>query len=243
MKKLLLITFCLVTCSLSAVITVTPSTTGRQTPVPQPTAKPLVNPVPLNAPKSKSPVKHSAHQRPASDEEMESSPLDVSFTLPGIIGLQGGQWKGTDHLLNLKNNIAVSADIMASKDVQAPFTEEAIKERLTALFIKAGLNPEAPTSSGMPPLPYLHFVIMLQPCGEEYGAFIQARLFEKVKLDRVVLPNEVVFQAITWEDENFIVMGKDDLRAEVFKQVDEMAEYFISRYNFFEKETFRMQEK
>lgn len=218
---------------------------SSQPAVSQPAVKPLATPTQLitpSTPVKKNPAPVERGSAPI-EEEFDAPPVSVSFTLPGIIGIQEGQWRGTDHLLNLTNNIFVSADIMASKDVKLPFSEQVLIDRVTAKFIQAGLHPEGATHGGQPPLPYLHFVIMVQPCGDEFAAFIQARLFEKVKLDRVVLPPEVVFQAITWEDENFIIMSYSQLQDEVFKQMDEMTEYFVSRFNFFEKETFRLQGK
>ena len=179
---------------------------------------------------------------PVGNEEMqlESTPTKVSFTLPGIIGLQEGQWRGIDHLLNLQNEIHISVDIMGGEEFKAPFSEEEIRSLVSRKFVKAGLKPNAPTSWATPPLPYLHFVIMVQRCGDEYASFVQTRLFEDVKLARVSLPREVNFQAITWEDDNFLVMNFSKLREEVFNQINEMVDYFIERYSYFEKEEMRI---
>lgn len=222
MKRWILLSFfCLAQFSMEAT---------KPTPFPPP-------PVPAQpAPKTRPPK--PIKEKPVEEEIVV--PTTVSFTIPGIIGLEGGQWKGLDHLLNLTNNIQISADILAGTDIAAPFTEEEIRTRVAAAFNKAGLKTGSAASSGGAPLPYINFVVMLQRCGDEYAAFIQARLFEKVKLDRVVLPDEVSFQAITWEDSNLIVMEQSQVKSEVLNQIGDMTDYFIARYNFFEKETMRM---
>lgn len=172
-------------------------------------------------------------------EETET-PSGITFNLPGIIGLQEGHWKGTDHLLNLTNNIHVAVDIMVGDDVKLPFDEAAIQSQVESTLVKAGFKIDGLTRPGEPPLPYLHFLVMVQKCDQSVAAYIQARLFEKVKLDRVQLPVEVAFQAITWEDENLLIIEGSQLQKDLFDQLDEMAGYFVQRYNFFEKETARL---
>ncbi len=175
-----------------------------------------------------------------SERQLQAAPSKVSFTLPGIIGLQEGYWRGIDHLLNLSSDIYISVDIVGGEKIQPPFSEEEIKSFVSKKFLSSGLTPNAPASWEKPPLPYLHFVIMIQRCGDEYASFVQARLFEDVKLPRVSLPREVNFQAITWEDDNFLIMQYSSLREEVFNQIGEMTDYFIQRYEYFEKQEMRM---
>jgi hypothetical protein len=174
-------------------------------------------------------------------EEEAAAPSSVAFNLPGIIGVQEGSWRGTDHLLNLTNNIPIEVDIMVGEDIKLPFTESDVREHIAKTLVAAGIKSDGHGSGS--PLPYLHFLIMAQKCNEEVAVFIQARLFEKVKLERVALSNEVHFQAITWEDENLLVVGTSHLKKDVFTQIDEMGGYFVQRYNFFEKETNRMKSK
>jgi hypothetical protein len=170
-------------------------------------------------------------------------PTSVAFNLPGIIGIQDGVWRGTDHLLNLTNNIAVQVDIMTGDDIKLPFDEQDVKRAVEDALTVAGIKPNVRGQPGSPPLPYLHFLIMAQKCNEEVAVYIQARLFEKVRLERVALPGEVVFQAITWEDENLLVIEATQVKTDVFAQLNEMSSYFIQRYNFFEKETNRIKAK
>lgn len=219
--KYLLVSICALAAQLSAL--------PQPNQPPQPQQEPLsTRPLPTNAP------------RVNREDELPPPPIRVTFTIPGIIGLKEGQWRGTDHLLNLTDNIRIAADVYASSGVNLPFTAENLEELATNLFVKSALKPSEPSEYGKPPLPYMHFLVMVHRAENEYAVFIQARLFEKVKLSRVALPKEVTFQAITWEDEKFLMVPPNRLKPEVYDQVQEMTKGFIARYNFFEKQENRI---
>lgn len=220
--------FLIIASSLGAAVLSPPKATTPPPPVEQPVPQPE--------------VKHEKYKFKKIEHVVKETevPTGVAFNLPGIIGIQEGTWRGTDHLLNLTNNIFVAVDIMQGDNVKVPFDEDEVKAHVETVLMKAGVKTDALTRPGEPPIPYLHFLIMVQKCGEDTAAFIQARLFEKVKLDRVALPGEVFFQGITWEDENLLIIESSQVHKDIFSQLDEMAGYFIQRYNFFEKETTRM---
>lgn len=249
MKKLFFGALLVLNTSYAAVTTTPSSTTTKPSTYNPPANTPLAPLVPSITPTTKghAPLKgkdaHAAKIK--GEEETTATPKTVSFNLPGIIGLEDGKWRGMDHLLNLSNEIYVEANIMSSKDVHLTFNEQDVVSHVTAKLIKAGLNSNKtpPIKPNDAPLPYLNVLIMIQNCGEENGAFIQIRLFEKANLDRVALPKEIFFQAITWEDENFLVMETSQLQKDVFDQIDDMIGYFVERYNFFEKEAMRMKSK
>lgn len=63
------------------------------------------------------------------------------YTQPGIIANRGGSWLGSDHLFNLTNQIGVEVEIIGPKNVTLPFTTQEIKQRVSELFRREGLNP------------------------------------------------------------------------------------------------------
>lgn len=185
-------------------------------------------------------VRPSTEIKKSSETEKAPAPTKVTFTVPGIVGMKEGQWRGSDHLLNLTDKIRVTADVYASKEVKLPFTAQNLEELVTNLFVKSSLKPNEPGEYGKPPLPYFHILVMVHRASTEYAVFIQLRLFEEVRLARVTLPKEVAFQAITWEDEDFLMISPNRLKAEVYQQVQQITTDFIARYNFFEKQENRM---
>lgn len=163
-------------------------------------------------------------------------PPTLSYTLPGIIGLREGEWVGHDHLLNLTSDLQVNADIVKPQNLDVPFTLEEIKEEVLAIFRKEGFVKISGMEQPQTPLPYFNMLVMIQKIPGGFAATIQGRLFEEVNIKRVALPQEVLFQAITWEKESMIVSSTESFKSDLLANVDEIAKLFIERYNYFERQ-------
>lgn len=179
----------------------------------------------------------------SSDDEGPSRfppPPNLSYTLPGIVGQSGAEWIGSDHLLNLTPNIHVNVDVIKPASLEIDFTSDELRGAVLETFEKRGFDSSFAQEEPGPPLPYFNILVMVQKIAGGYAATVQGRLFEAVTLKRVVLPDEITFQAITWEKENLLIVPKDKLKSEVLNTTDEIATIFLDRFEFFEKQKSRM---
>lgn len=163
-------------------------------------------------------------------------PPSISYTLPGIVGSGGAGWVGSDHLLNLTNKLYVNVDIIKSDDVQLPFSQEEARAIILGALEKADMETSFVQDEPGPPLPYFNLLLMIQKIEGGYAVSIQGRLFEAVTIKRVILPESITFQAITWEKQNLIITPSQQFRAEVFKSIQEVAGIFVSRVEYFDKQ-------
>lgn len=175
--------------------------------------------------------------------EKYPSPPAISYTIPGIIGKGGGGWIGSDHLLNLTQDIPVIVEIIKPDDLEIAFTADELREKVLNEFYKEGYDINFTPDDTKPPLPYFDILIMLQKIEGGYVASIEGRLFESVTLKRVILPDEVAFQAITWEKQNLIITPTDQLTEQVTKSTTDIAKIFLSRSKFFERQKEKLQKK
>jgi hypothetical protein len=161
---------------------------------------------------------------------------DISFRpiffQPGILQLRGEGFVGVDHLFNVPGNIPVVIEIQKPAKLTFSITQEKLQTLIEAIFEREGINPAVKPSSG-PALPFFQLLIMVLPAGEGYSAFCSGRLFEKVELERVALPQGVYFQAITWEFQNLVFASKSDYERQVDEAVAEIIQQFLSRYKYY----------
>lgn len=178
----------------------------------------------------------------AADEEAKKyqMPPNVKFTFPGILGTGEGGWVGSDHLLNLSKNVSVIVEIVKPENVQLPFTEEELRDKVLDIFEKEGLYIKFEVEEGKPPLPYFDLLVMAQRIEGGYTVVVEGRLYEQVTLKRVILPDEIFFQAITWEKQNLVVAATKDIKGHVESAVEEIAKKFTERVKFFEREKEKM---
>jgi len=155
-----------------------------------------------------------------------------SFTRPGIIGLIGGAWVGTDHLYGLTHNVGLIGEIIKPNTLTLTITEQSLEKRVEDIFSKGGIVPEFKPTAG-DPLPLFHIIVMFIQIPDGVGAYCAGRLFESVKLDRVNLNNKVYFQAITWEDQSLVIASAEQIQEKVDSAVDEIATNFLNRYRFY----------
>lgn len=163
-----------------------------------------------------------------------SSAVLPTFTQPGILSYQGGQWVGGDHLFNLSSNIPVVVDLVKSDKLQLDLTQEMLQKRLEAAFIKQGISVNV-EATGRPPLPFFNLFVMVVPLGDGVTAYCSGRLFELVDNSRANLARGVFWQAITWEDQQLIVASPEQIISEITSTVDAIGASFLDSYNTFQR--------
>ncbi len=164
-------------------------------------------------------------------EEAQQHP--AYYPNPGIVASRGGKWVGSDHLYNLTNKIEVYAEIFKPQNVTLPVTENSIRSRVEAVFKKGKIEPKAEVRGGKPPLPFFHVLLMVYPIEKGFVILCEGRLFEEVHMDRVILDEQTVMQAITWESENLIIASSAEIEEQINKSVDEVANTFVDRFLFY----------
>lgn len=153
---------------------------------------------------------------------------------PGIVANRNGSWVGSDHLYNLTDKIDIVVEIFKPESVDIPITNGMIRERVAEIFKNGGITPIAEVSEEGPPLPFFHVLVMIYPLDKGYVAFCEGRLFEKVNIDRIRLDEQTLLQGITWESQNLILSPKRELESQLNKSIEDLAETFVERYNFYE---------
>lgn len=168
-------------------------------------------------------------------------PPQIGYTLPGIIGKGAAGWIGSDHLLNLTSDINVIVDIVKPENVTLTFTAEQVRKEVLLRFEKHGFDIQFTQQDKGPPLPYFDIQILVQHIEGGYALSIQGQLFEAVTLKRVILPEEVTFQAVTWEKQDLLITPTDQLNQQVYKSVQEITDQFLARFDFFERQKKKLQ--
>lgn len=168
-----------------------------------------------------------------------STTLSV-YTHPGIVINQGGQFVGSDHLLNLSKHIEIATEILKPAEGEIPVTAQAIDEYLFDKFTKRGIES---TNGSATALPFFNLLLVVYPIEQGYVALVDGRLFESVDPKRVKLDRDTQFQAITWEKKVLLVTPKDDFKATLFKTIDDILGTFFDRYDYFDRLRQQMQQK
>jgi len=165
-------------------------------------------------------------------KELASSQIYAS---PGIASLQGGQWVGRDHLFNLSSEIGVYLQIVQPSQPLA-INEMAIKEKIVAVLQKGGVQPRTDLlGENNTPLPFLHFIVVLNSQDKDILiAFCACRLFEAIHLDRIRLDTGVAWQAITWEQQELLVIPPAEVQDSLTKELSEFASFFADRFAFYQ---------
>ena len=168
-------------------------------------------------------------------EGKESQQQGLPYSHPGIVAFREGRWLGSDHLLNISNDIAVYVEISKPENVELPVTAERLKTSVQGVFKKAGINIVVHPETGKPTLPFFHILVMLFPIKDGYTFSLMGSLYEEVKLPRITLDDSVTMQAITWDRQSIHIGSTNKVAEELINSVDEMATNFVERYTFFEK--------
>jgi hypothetical protein len=159
----------------------------------------------------------------------------LNYFHPGVLVYEAGQWQGTDHLLNLTNQIGVYVEVLRPGDDKLGISEEKIQSQVASLFNSAGVKPMTVGLADQPPLPAFQIKIFLYPIDRGYAAYCEGRLFESVNLKRFDLDPGMAFEAITWERQSLIVAPTDKTIELIDKQVNEIVSSFLEIFQFFDK--------
>jgi hypothetical protein len=154
---------------------------------------------------------------------------------PGILVFLNGGWEGSDHLLNLTNNIGVYVTILKPESEALEVTDLQIQKEVEAIFANANIKPQTLAPQGKPPLPAFQIEIFVYPIERGYAASCQGRLFESVILERFKMDPNMAFQAITWEKQHLIVSPKEQFAEQLVKTVQDIVTTFIERFQAYEK--------
>lgn len=160
---------------------------------------------------------------------------EAEYLHPGILVNMGGRWEGSDHLLNISNNIGVYVSILKPENEELPTSEAQIKTEVESIFSLANIKPQILVTSGKAPLPAFEVEIFVYPIERGYVAYCSGRLFESVVLERFKMDPNMAFQAITWEKQHLIVTPKEQLGDQLTKTIQDIAKTFAERYQVYEK--------
>lgn len=165
--------------------------------------------------------------------------LEISahvYTLPGIVGIKGDAWIGSDNLFNLSKSIGVVAEIVKPTGKNLPTTPEAIRTQVAALLAEAGIESRSLGVGAEPPTPFFHMLIMVLPLEKGgYAVSCNGRLFEQIQNPRVTLEKGIFWQSITWEKQDLLYTTAEKLPDQLKLAIDRVVKSFTERFKFFEK--------
>jgi hypothetical protein len=188
------------------------------------------------APPEKSSPKHMIVPKVRPTTTAFSTP----YTLPGIVGLAGGKWIGSDNLYNMRPDISVYVEVIMPEGKVFKINETALKELVIGIFEKGMINSPAVHEPDEPSLPLFHILIMMNSIDQYTIANIDCRLFESVTLKRVILDPGITFQAITWEKQELIAATETEFNNVFTKTIQDLATTFSERLNYFQTVKARM---
>ncbi|MBX9587522.1 MAG: hypothetical protein K2X50_09735 [Gammaproteobacteria bacterium] len=188
-------------------------------------------------PKLERPVekKQTEEPMPSITRAPQLTAKHASYFFPGIIVYRGGKWEGSDHLLNLTNNIGLYISIVKPHDVTLDISEEHLKKAVADIFDKVNIKPTTLAPEGKPPLPAFEIEILIYPIERGYVACCSGSLFESVTLQRFVLDQNMAFQAITWQKETLVVSPTEKFAEQLTSSVQEIGQAFADRFETFDK--------
>ncbi len=189
----------------------------------------------LEKPESKA---HSTTPPKTSAPLIKATPQVVqhaTYLHPGILVFLNGQWEGSDHLLNISNNIGVYVTIVKPESEALDVTNEQLQKEVEAIFQQGNIKPVIMTAQGRPPLPAFELEVFVYPIEKGYAACCDGRLFESVTLDRFKMDPNMAFQAITWEKQTLIVGPKSTFADQLKQNIQAIAAAFVERYQAYEK--------
>jgi hypothetical protein len=155
------------------------------------------------------------------------------YTFPGIVTYKEGKWLGSDHLLNLPDHISIVVEIVGPENVNFPIKMSDIENQIKKAFEAAKITPSADLASLGGALPFFHLLLLIYNIPDGYVYTINSRLFEEVKLPRIILSEGVTMQAITWDRQEISVSPKSKFKEELEESINAIVNSFIERYKFF----------
>lgn len=163
----------------------------------------------------------------------EASGPVIPYTHPGIVSLRGGEWQGSDHMLNLSNGISVYVEFSKPDSLSVSITAEELEKRVAAILAKSGINPRVRDQIMGPYLPMFNIVVTFYPVPGAMVCSVTGSLYEDIQLKRIKLDSDIIMQAITWELEIINTASTETFNDDVIKIVEEVATAFADRYSHF----------
>lgn len=229
MSKSVLIFFACALASLQGLFAQLPSSQMGSSTIPGSKMEPLK---PLEKSRPGTPPSKEVLPEPIKPPQM--IPQRASYLHPGILVNVKNQWEGSDHLLNLANQIGVYVKILKPEKAELDASENDLQKIVEEIFTNSNIQPTTMAVAGKPPLPAFDIEIFVYPIEGGYATFLDGRLFESVMLERFKMDSNMAFQAITWEKQNLIVTPKDQFKEQLIKAVKEIAETFVTRFQAYE---------
>lgn len=189
----------------------------------------------LEKPESKTPSTQTPATLPPPIKPPQLLPQYSEYLHPGILVFLNGRWEGSDHLLNISNNIGVYITIVKPESEALDQIQGQLQKEVEAIFAQANIKPVSLVSQGNPPLPAFEIEIFVYPIEKGYAACCDGRLFESVTLDRFKMDPNMAFQAITWEKQTLIVGPKSTFADQLSKNVQAIAAAFVERFQAYER--------
>ncbi|MDP1880728.1 MAG: hypothetical protein Q8K60_07295 [Parachlamydiaceae bacterium] len=165
----------------------------------------------------------------------QPSATTLEYFHPGILVFQDDKWVGSDHLLNLTENIGVYVTILKPDNDTLNISDANIKKDVEKIFSGAGIIPQTKSYKNQPPLPAFEIEILIYPVEKGYVCCCDGRLFESVTLSRFILDEGMAFEAITWEKRTLIVGPTNKFIDQLNANIKEIAEAFTERYIAYKK--------
>lgn len=162
-------------------------------------------------------------------------PVVASYLHPGIIVDRDNGWQGSDHLLNLTNNIGIYASIIKPENANLTVTDQQIMKVVADVFAQVNIRPQTLAAEGQPPLPAFEIQLLAYPIEKGYAIAIDGRLFESVELNRFHLDPGMAYQAVTWEKKTLQVGPTTTIDEQILKSVQGIALEFAERYKAYEE--------
>ncbi|CDZ81664.1 hypothetical protein BN1013_02200 [Candidatus Rubidus massiliensis] len=177
------------------------------------------------------PIYQKGQSRQALPQELPEPAGNVgpkeTYAFPGMVGFQGGRKVVSENIFNLNLPIAVTVEVIKPQGKTI-----AIEEGVLTNFINRTLNEQGIQTGGQG-TPLLHLLVFVNEVENIGFAYMGLRLLESVKMDRILLPKDFYFQAITWEKQDLIAASQQDLETEVQKSAQDLLKSFIERYQYF----------
>jgi hypothetical protein len=162
-------------------------------------------------------------------------PQHAEYLHPGIVVFLNGKWEGSDHLLNIPNNIGVYVTIVKPEKENLAITEQQLQKEVEAIFGQVNIKPLTLGSVGRAPLPAFEIEVFIYPIEKGYAACCNGRLFESVTLERFKMDSNMAFQAITWEKQSLIVGPSATFAEQLTRNVQEITAAFAERFQAYER--------
>lgn len=157
------------------------------------------------------------------------------YPFPGDVYSTAGGYSGADQLLNLGKSIPFQVNLIMPAQDNVPVTQESIAALVAKLWEQGGLNQNAP---GPGKFRFFLLNVLVYPEKDGFVAALQGKLIEEVDLNRVHLPKDHLYQAITWEQTKLLLAPKDSFPTLLNGAVEEIVKNFTTRLEAFRKSEF-----